>query len=228
MNTNIFVVYILSMTCALSFFYAELREYYTPIEQYKEKATRLEGKVQEERVKHLLTSYEFQEFRAYVGTVLPKAIQEVGPGEKSYPLRTLASVVQKQSSETLAVARANAIFENGKNLFRNKKYESAVEKFNKVIADHPYSAYVPEALFLLVESQFVLRNYDQCIHAINKMIDLYPESELTGYAMLRLGKVYELQDRHDEAIDIYKTVLISFPDRGIASVANSNLRAVEL
>ncbi len=228
MNTNVFVVYILSLSCTLTYFYAELREYFTPIKHYQEKVSRLEDKVKEERFKHLLTSYEFQDFRAHVGTLLPSAIKEKGEGEKSYPLRTLASVVQKHSSEKLMVARAKAVFETGKTLFRDKKYELAAAKFQELVKEHPYSAYVPESLFLLVEANFILRNYDVCIQAVNKMLDVFPESELTGYAMLRLGKIYELQDRHDEAIDIYKTVLISFPDRGLASLANSSLRAVEL
>lgn len=212
----------------MTYFYTELREYFSPVGHYVEKVSQLETKVKEERFKHLLTSYEFQDFRAHVGTLIPSAIKEKKSGEASYPLRTLASVVQKAGNEKLMLAKAKSIFEEGKVLFREQKYELATERFNEVIRSHPYSVHVPETLFLLVESHFTMRNYDQCIQYVNKMLDIYPESELTGYALLRLGKIYELQDRHSEAIEIYKTVLKSFPDRGIASLASSSLRAVEL
>ncbi len=228
MNTNMFVAYILFLTCALTHFYAEVREYFNPLDQYKEKVTHLEERVQKERFKHLLTSYEFQDFRTHVATLLPEAIQKSGPGEKSYPLRTLASVVQKRVNEGLAITRANEIFESGKKLFREKKYDEAAERFQTVLEKHPYSAHIAEALFLSTESYFVLRKFDECVRLANKMLDVFPDNELTGYALLRLGKVYEFQERHEDAIEIYKTVMKVFPDRNLASLATAQLRAVEL
>src|SRR5690606_34197364 len=102
-------------------------------------------------------------------------------------------------NEELSLSRAARVFENGKAAFRDKKYEQAAEQFRTVIQRHAYSAHVPEALFLLVESTFVLREFDECVRAANKLLDIYPDNELTGYALLRLGKVYEFQDRHEEA-----------------------------
>lgn len=212
----------------MTYFYSKVREFYNPLDEYKMKVTQLEERVKTERFKHLITAYEFQDFRSYVGTLLPQAIKEKGEGEKSYPLRTLASVVQKSVNENLAQARAKGVMDEGKKLFREQKYAKAVDQFEVLLKKHPYSPFIPEALLLLVESHFVLGNYDQVTFYANKMLDVYPESELTGYALIRLGKVYELQDRHSDAIDIYKTVLLSFPDRGLASVAQSSLRSVEL
>lgn len=228
MNTNVFVVYILTLACGATYFYARVKEHFNPLVSYQKKVEHLEKKVKDERFQHLLTSYEFHDFRAYVGTILPSAIEEKGPGEKSYPLRTLASVVQKQNNEKVALSRAKNIFEEGKTLFRGKQYESAINSFRVLLKNHPYSPHVPEALFLLVESYFVQRQYDSCITYANQMLDIYPENELTAYALMRLGKIYEFQDRHDDAIEIYKTVLKVFPQRGIASLASGALRAVEL
>ncbi len=227
-----FVVYILAITYGMTLFYAKLREHFNPLDAFKEKVVHLEERVKEERVKHLITSYEFQEFRGYVATILPEAIKEkdgpVKDSEKSYPLRSLASVVQSQTNENLALARAKIVFEEAKSLFRQKKYEEATTSFEILLKKHPYSAHIPEAMFLLVESNYMLRRYDQCVDFANKMLDVYPESELTGYALIRLGKVYEFQDRHEDAIDIYKTVIKAFPNRELASIAGAQLRAVQL
>ena len=233
MNTNLFLVYILTLTSAITYFYVEAREYFSPVKHLSKKISHLENKLQEEKFKNLLTSYEFHDFRAYVGTLIPKALEETGyqkkfNQEKSYPIRSLASVTQKRTNENLAVSRANLVFEEGKKYFREQKYEAAVNSFKNLVEKHPYSAHVPESMFLLVESHFVLRNYDQSVYYANKMLDIYPDSELTGYALVRLGKVYEFQDRYTDAIDIYKTVIKSFPDRGIASLAENSLQAIEL
>ncbi len=232
MSTNMFVVYILAITYGMTLFYTKAREHFTPVDAYKEKIVHLEHKVKEERVKHMLTSYEFQDFRSHVGSILPEAIKkrdvDFKNSEKSFPLRTLASVTQRQPSNPLAFTRAKNIFEEGKRLFRDKKYEEAATSFTLLVKKHPYSAYIPEAMFLSIESNFILRRYDQCIEHANRMLDLYPDSELTGYALLRLGKIYEQQERHEEAIEIYKTVVKSFPFRDLASLATQQLRAIEL
>jgi hypothetical protein len=41
-----------------------------------------------------------------------------------------------------------------------------------------------------------------------------------------LGRVYELQNRSEEAVDIYKTVLRSYPQRDVASQAKASLRGI--
>ncbi len=230
MNTNVFVVFTLSLTLAFSYFYTELREFYSPTKGLRAEVHALEHKVQEEKFKQLVLSYEFFDFRDYVATLLPKAIREKGgeETEKSYPLRSLASVVQKQTNEKLSVEKAKMIFESAKKLFRDQKFEDASKSLTALIKNHPYSAYLPEAMFLLVESHFQLRQYDRCIPWVNQMIEIYPENELTGYAMVRLGKIFEHQDRHEEAMDIYKTIIKSFPQRDLAGVADNALRAEQL
>ena len=228
MNTNIFVAFCLMIACAMTYFYSELREHFSPADLYKEQIATLEKKVTTERLKHLITSYESADFRSYVATLLPEAIKQKDSQEKSYQLRGLASVVQKQNNENLTISRAQAVFDEGKKYFRENKYEEASRSFRFLVKNHPYSAHIPEALFLLVESTYVLREYSDTIAYTNQMLDVYPENELTGYALLRLGKIYELQYRLEEAMDVYKTILKSFPNKEVALLAKSNLREVQL
>jgi TolA-binding protein len=228
MNTNVFVVFTLSLTLAFSYFYTALREYYSPTKELRAEVRALENKVQDERFKNELVEHEITDFRNYVATLLPSAIKAKGDGEKSYPLRSLASVVQKHTNEKLNIETAKLAFESAKKLFRDQKFELATKALNAVVKNHPYSAYLPEAMFLLVESHFQLRENDRSVYWANQMIELYPENELTGYAMIRLGKIFEQQERHEEAMEIYKTVLKSFPQRDLASVADHALRAEQL
>ena len=60
------------------------------------------------------------------------------------------------------------------------------------------------------------------------MVELIPHHELTGFALIRLGRIYEMQNRNEEAVDIYKTVLRSYPQRDVASQAKASLKGVEL
>jgi TolA-binding protein len=228
MNTNLFLVTVLTITTAFAGFYVQLREYFNPLKESQAKVAFLQKKIEEERFKHLLTSYDLADFKSYVGTILPEAIQKKGAGEKSYQLRTLASVVQSGSSESISALKGKTLFESGKQNFRLKKYDEAAKAFQSLLQNHAYSPNIPEALFLLVESKFMLKQYEDCIVYTNKMLDVYPELELTGYAMLRLGKVYELEDQAENAIEVYKTVLQAFTNKDLILSAQESLRAVQL
>src|SRR5665213_3128106 len=133
MNTNVLVVFILTLTLGVTYFYTSLREFYSPTKSLRQEVSRLEDKVKAERFKHLLTSYAFADFRNYVATVLPKAIQEKGEGEKSFKLRSLASVVQNQTNENLSIERASMAFDTAKKLFREQKLEESNKLFALLI-----------------------------------------------------------------------------------------------
>lgn len=228
MKNSVFLAFSLILTAGIAYLYGEARYYFHRPSIYIVEIKRLQEQVAREKFRHQLTTYEFQDFRQYVATLLPEAIKEKGSQEKSYPLRSLASVVQKGSRDGLLVQRAQSLFEKGKSQFREKDFVQSNKTFLRLIDEHSYSAHVPEALFLLVEGYFQLREYDQVIRTVDKMVDLYPELELTGFALLRAGKVYEFRDRHDEAISVYQTVMRSFPNRQLSSVAQDSLREIEL
>ncbi len=226
MKNSVFLSFCLILTAGIAYFYGEVRYYFNRPEIYLSQIKSLHKEVAHEKFRHQLTSYEFHDFRQYVATLLPNAVET--KDAKSYTTRSLASVVQKGKNESLLTQRARLVFEKGKDQFRQKNYLESNKTFTKLLRDHPYSAHVPEAMFLLVEGYFQLQEYDQVISAVNKMVDLYPELEVTGYALLRAGKVYETQERHDEAMSIYQTVIRSFPNRGLASLAQDSLREIEL
>jgi TolA-binding protein len=91
-----------------------------------------------------------------------------------------------------------------------------------------YSPNVPEAYFLMVEGYFQDEELEECTKVVQQMLELFPTHELTGFAMIRLGRVYEAQNRNEDAVDIYRTVLRAFPQRDVASQARSSLRGMDL
>jgi TolA-binding protein len=228
MKTSLFASFCLSLTTASVLFYGGAREYFNRPDQYLYQIDVLKKNLQREQYKHFLTQYEFEEFRAHVATLLPAAIKEKNSQEKSYPLRSLASVVQKSSGDNVRIVRAKAIFEQGKKEYFNKNYSAASALFKEILRNHNYSVHVPEAMFLLVQCHFQLREHDAVIELVNKMIDVYPEDELTGYAILRLAQIYRLRDRPGDAVGLYELVLKAFPYPDLTKMARLELRATEL
>jgi TolA-binding protein len=81
---------------------------------------------------------------------------------------------------------------------------------------------------LLNESFFSLNRWEEVIKTTEKMVEIFPDNEMTGFALLRSGKVYEMQDKPSQALEIYKTVLRVFPSRDLASQAKISIEATDL
>ncbi len=224
MKTNVLVTFALTWTLAVTLFYSRLREHFSPVHTLQSQIEALQNRVREERFQRLLLSYQFADFRTEVATVLPGAIKKAGPGEKGYPLRTLASVVQEPSNDQLGFQTAHSVFQDGIREYNKGHYEQANDIFQALIQNHPYSDDVPKAMFLIVNGSFNIGENDQAIDYANQMLSLYPDNELTGYALIRIAKIYEDQGRHQDAANLYQTVMKSFSNPSLVMLAENKFR----
>lgn len=208
--------------------YLKFHQHFTDPTRYEQQIHHLKDELAQNEFKTELLKDQIIEFKMDVAAILPEIVKKAPKGEKSYPLRNLASLVYAKDDEKFKDSAMRRNFESAKKMFREKKYKKASAAFVKFIERNPFSLKIAEAFLLLSESYFQLEDYERCLKTIEKMMELFPASELTGYAMLRMGKIYEIQERPEEAVDIYQTLLLSFPDRGIASQARKSLSSVEL
>lgn len=229
MKTHVFVIFCLTLTSGWLFFYQKLRVHFSGAKQYRALSANLQDQVEYEEFKNRVLKAQMFEYKQHVAALLPGAIKKKGYfKEASYPLRGLASISAKSSGEHQLVSKSRKLFLKAKAKFKSADYEAASKSFLKLNRDFSYSPYIVESYFLLSESYYQLGQLDLVVQTVGKMVDLFPENELTGYSMLRLGKIYEFQERKEDALNIYKTVLDVFPQRGIASQARQSIRSVEL
>lgn len=229
MKTQFFIIYILILLTGLNWFYSELRIYFSGVEQYKEKAQIYARKLEQRDFQLELAESQLKEFQQDVAAVLPDKINQLGiTKEASYPLRALASATMQQSSGKYKVIKAGQIFKNAKAAFQRNDFASSNAEFKRLIKYYSFYSNIVEAYFLLSEGQFQNGDLQECVETVEAMIEMFPESELTGYSMIRLGRIYEYQDRKEDALTIYKTVLSVFPQRDLASQASGSMRRISL
>lgn len=226
MKVHVYALVALGISTFLLGGYAYLKDHFHDPSPYHDRIGDLEEEVEREKFRLEISRLEHEEFRQSVATILPDALKD--NKEMNYPKRLLASVTQRQEADYYRTLQANSLFVKAKALFRAKDYHASNPLFKKIIQDHSYSSHLAEAYFLLAEGHFQLSQYEQSVKVIKQMVQLYPETELTGFALLRLGKVYEFQDRPAEALQLYQTVLRSFPQRSVASQATQLIRSVNL
>lgn len=228
MRLPYFALFILTLTVGWMQFFWTAKHHFSGLEEAKQQVVILRAEVKEEHLKTQLAKEEFLEFRQDVATLMPAVLPEHGKGEKGYPLRNLAAVLAPGSSEAVRPVIIKTLFERGQELFRQKKYEDANRVFKTFIEKYSYSEHAPSAYFLRMDSAFKLGDYRECIEISNQMVEQFPGLELTGFALLRLGRIYEIQGRAEDAVDIYRTVLRTYPQRDVASQAKSSLKGLDL
>lgn len=108
--------------------------------------------------------------------------------------------------------------------FRNR--EKALEYFEQIVTNAPYSDYAPLSLMNVARGHQKFGNTEEAIDALDRMINSYPRNVLTPDAYLKLGQTHAslvngpAYDQHStkEAITYYEDFMILFPgDPGVAS-----------
>lgn len=191
---------------------------------------KLQWSLRNQELKTLLAHYELEDYRQNLAGLIPG----LNSGElknnlrAAYQMRNLASIVKEPASDGLKIERASSLISKAKKSFELKNYADSNKLFQSIIQDYPDSIHSVEAYFLLIEGQFQTQDYENCIASIDDMLTLYPENELTGFAMLRLGKIFESQDRVEDASEIYKALIKDFRNPKLKEQARLNLKSVEL
>lgn len=227
MRNSSFVVLTLVLALIITAAYAEFRAYFYNPDRLEYEITYLKKEIERRELEKLALNDAFTDFRVEVATALPQKYSPEMKGEKGYPLRRLASVVRVPDPVQINQSLAQGLFDRGSQHFKQRNYVKARDSFKQFIEKFSYSAKVIEAHFLLAESYYQLGSLEECTDTIHHMIEQFPESELTGFAMIRMGRLLEVEHRWEEAIEIYKTVMRSFPERDVASQAARSLRSVE-
>lgn len=113
--------------------------------------------------------------------------------------------------------------------FKNR--EKAIEYFEQIVVNAPYSDYAPLSLMNVARGHQRAGSTEEAIDALDRMINTYPRSVLTPDAYLRLGQAhanlvegpYYDQASTKEAITYYEDFLILFPGDNGAAAAEKGL-----
>lgn len=228
MKLGHFLSFILVLTTCWMQFYSAVRETFNGISDIQSELVRIKKENEHQQLQFSVEREQFIEFRQTIASLMPDVLKSKGLGEEGYVYRSLASTISKKESDQIKAMLAKTLFERAKENFRNRKYEKSAKLFRQIIDRYGYSTYAAESYFLLAESQYLLSQLEDSTTTIQEMVEIFPQHELTGFALIRLGKIYESQNRSEDAVDIYKTVLRSYPQRDVASQAKASLRGLDL
>ena len=229
MNPSFFAAFSLFLVAVMSVAHTEIIKEFRSGKQERLLIENLQANLEGERLKYKALHSDHLSLQHDVARVLPGHLENLGGDpEKSYPLRNLASVLFTSTTLQALGDEQEQKLATAKEEFREGRYDRAIETLKDFIGRYETSSRVVEAKFLLAESYFQQQEYESSLDLINQMLTLHPESELTGFLLLRLGAIFEDQNKDLDAIGVYKTITKNFNNKDLLFQAERNLQRLSL
>lgn len=225
-SNSLFVIVCLSITVGLLLGYNEFTNYFNQGKEYQIQVHQLRRQVEKEEFKNALLQNQLTDFKQSVAAVLP-ANSEIRNDVASYEMKNFASALRVPASES-QIDLSGVIFEKGKKLFKDQKYEKSIKEFRKILDEYPLSRFKVESHFFMAEAYFLQKDYKNSLDLIDQMLQQYPDNDLTGFVMLRMGQISELNNRLEEASEVYKTVQVNFKNDQLRAQARKLSEGVQV
>lgn len=229
MNKTALMISSMIMTFVCLLFLSEVRRTLNGAKEYKELAEFWKEKVAREQLKKLLVKGQFADFKQDVALLIPEHIKQKKLDEEKQMLRNLASVIPHEGTHEITLGHsANKMLEEGKAFVVKREYDKGIDILKKLIDKFPDSLNIVEAHYLIMEAYFQQEKNANVIDWVDKMVELFPDNRLTGYALLKVGSLYELDGRTEDAVRIYKTIVSVYEDKNLVSQAQKAVSVLEL
>ena len=148
----------------------------------------------------------------------PAASVEETPGVK--PETPPAAALEPKTRETELYDRSIALYRDG-------KYEEAVEGFKTLLKTFPKSDRADNAHFWIGESYMALKQYEQAILAYQEVIKKYPKGNKVPGALLRQAFAFlEIKDKTSAKL-LLNRVVKNHPSSSEAKIAQKKLETLK-
>jgi tol-pal system protein YbgF len=188
------------------------------VDELKAEITRLSGRIEElERTKaeaEKNSASTAPQLKAHEDRIaeLEKtqlAMLEVIKGQKNAANAAAPTAAAGTGAE--APAQGGAL-ERAKSLYQAGKFDAAVEGFSQFLASNPKKGpATEEALQLLGESFFLMKQYQSAIVEYSKIQERFPKSKRVPGALLRIAQSFEAMGFEDDARGFYQELMDRYP-----------------
>jgi outer membrane protein assembly factor BamD len=107
-------------------------------------------------------------------------------------LLIVVTVIACTPRQTLIPLEADAEYERAISLFENKKYDQAIQAFERILFHHPSSEFVDDAQYWLGRTYLEQKQYDQAIIEFDYLIRNFPKSAQLEQAYFHRARAHLL------------------------------------
>ena len=143
----------------------------------------------------------------------------------------LSGCAVKKKEVTYKERPVEVLYNEAVDALEQKKYKDAVEKFDKVEREHPYSVWATKAQLISAFAQYQMNNYDEALLSLERFIQLHPANKDISYAYYlkalcyyeQVSDVVRDQAMTELAKDAFKELVMRFPNSKYARDARLKL-----
>jgi outer membrane protein assembly factor BamD len=145
----------------------------------------------------------------------------------------LAACAKDPSITDFTPERAESLAREGLDDFKQGRYNSAFETFEKVKEQYPFSQYSRLAELKIADCKFHLKDYDEARLLYEEFERNHPTNEAVPYVLFQIGMAHFKQtgaiDRNTkgaaEAIQAFSRLLRTFPESPYTEEATARIKA---
>jgi TolA-binding protein len=224
-NNFLFLIFVLVITLGLLQGYNLFKNQYNGLKETQEEVVRLKKEVETQKFKKALLVDEFRNFQQQVARAFPDSSAVASSSDNEF-VQKFKQTLRKPASET-KFDFSGSLLDKAKDYFRDKNFAKTIEVINELLEKYPLSSEVSDALFLLSESYFLIEDYPGCLKVVDRMMRQFPEQESTGFIMLRMGQVFEIRHRKEDALEVYRLIKRSYANKDLINQTQMMLDRLE-
>lgn len=119
-----------------------------------------------------------------------------------------------------------ALFQRGFSLGLLIRPEKKITTLQRLLDEHPESAYTDDALFEMAKGYMDLQKTDQAFERYVKIVDEYPSSSYVKKSLVQLGLLAYNNDQNQEALKYYQRAVAEFPGTNEAKNALTGIKNI--
>lgn len=124
------------------------------------------------------------------------------------------------------VATEGELYDSSLNLYKEGKYESAIDGFKDFLKKYPKSDRADNAQYWVGECYMALKQWDQAILAYQQVVSKYPKGNKVPNALMRQGLAFiEIKDKTSAKL-LFEKVIKNYPSSSEAAVAKKKLEGL--
>ncbi len=136
-----------------------------------------------------------------------------------------AAAVQTEQAEE-KTTDPQKLYEEGQALLKEKKYQEAREKFQRLVKENPKHQLVPSARYWIGESFFAEKKYNDAIIEFDDVWQKYPKHDKARAAMLKEGYAfYDSKDCRASRV-ILRKLIEKYPQSDEAKLAEKKIAEI--
>jgi tol-pal system protein YbgF len=190
--------------------------WYPVIQEIKEDVARLEGTVEEMSQE----TARLNERTANLDSRVSLLGQELRNRRVEPP--TVPTAPRTAIPSTPATGEVQALYNDALDDYNGRYYAQAIDKFTRLILQHPQSKLADNAQYWLAECYYGLEDYPRAIHEFKKVFP-YANTEKDDDAQLKLGFCYAKMGDTTQAVAEFSKLLNLFPDSEYTDVARMKI-----